>query len=168
MDRLLIWLVVVAALAALCLVRPNVGRLVVGCFFIAMALGVHGAILLVDPQSYVTFAGGAYLPLYRDVAVRVVTANPVLFGLAVAAFELAVALLVLQKGRAVTLGLAGMALFLVGIVPLGVEEAPCLLLAAALAHLATKRFDASFAELVRARLHRRRSLVAAAVAPTLR
>ncbi len=157
MERVLIWLVATAAFAALCVARPQAGRIAVGLFFLAMALGVNGAILLADPQIYVTFAGQAYIPLYRDVALRVVTPNPALFGLAVMVFELAVATLALQKGRAVTVGLVGMALFQVGIVPLGVEEAPCLLLAAALAYLTTRRFDASFAQLVRARTHVERS-----------
>ena len=117
MERVLIWLVVTAAFAALCMTRPQAGRIAVGLFFLAMALGVNGAILLVDPQVFVTFAGQAYLPLYREVALRVATPNPALFGLAVMAFELAVATCALQKGRAVTVG---------------VEEAPCLILAAAL------------------------------------
>ena len=165
MDRVIIWLVVCAAFAALCVARPNAGRVAVGLFFLAMALGVNGAILLVDPQTYVTFAGESYIAAYRELALRVVTASPVLFGLAVAAYEMAAGLLMLGRGRAVTLGLAGAALFLVGIVPLGVEEVPGLLLAAALASLVPRRFDTTLPGMLRARFYRRRSATTAIAAP---
>jgi hypothetical protein len=165
MEKVLIWLVVVAALSALCLAKPNAGRIAMGLFFIAMAIGVNGALLLADPHSYVTFAGGSPIPLYRELALRVVAPSPMLFGLALVAFELTVGVLAWQRGRAVRLGLAGMALFLLGIIPLGAEELPNAVLAAALVYLGTKEFDATLVEAVRARFGARRPAAPAAGGP---
>jgi hypothetical protein len=58
-------------------------------FFMAMGIGVHGAIILANPQVYMGFGNGALIPLYRELSLRVIAAlSPVLFGLLVAAFEL--------------------------------------------------------------------------------
>lgn len=66
---------------ALCLIKPNAGRIFLGLFFLLMALGVNGSFTLTNPQAYLDYAQGALIPLYRDLAVRVVGLNPLLFGL---------------------------------------------------------------------------------------
>jgi hypothetical protein len=130
-------------------------RTVVGLFFVLMAVGVHGSTVLTDPSTYLTFANGALVPLYRDVAVAIVAVNPVAFGLAMLTFELAVAALILSHGRAVRLGLWAGVGFLLAITPLGVEELPNPILAVGLAVLATRDYPNSALSEVRDALRRR-------------
>jgi hypothetical protein len=155
MEKVIVALLLNALLVVFCLARPRAGRIVIGGYFLLMALAVHGAVLLIDPQLYVALAEQSFVPLYRELALRVVTTSPLLFGLVVASFEVAVALLVLWKGRAVKIGLAGMILFLVGIVPLGPEVASNLVLAAGLFTLLRQDFDTSPLEGLRAWLRGR-------------
>ena len=155
MRAFMIWAVVTTVLAALCVAKPNVGRAVVALLFIAMALLVNVSLAVRDPQSFVSFADGAHFAPYREVALRVVAPAPAIFGLVVAAYELALALLMLLRGSAVRIGLAGAALFLIGIVPLGLEEAPNVILAGGLAYLLTRTFGATLPQLALAWLRRR-------------
>jgi hypothetical protein len=93
------------------------------------------------------------LPLYRWAFRAIVMSYPLTFAFAAAAFEIAVALLMLSKGRYARVGLITGSLFLLTITPLGVETLPNALLGIGLAYLATKSFPSSFWELVRAKLH---------------
>jgi hypothetical protein len=138
-----IWGALVVVLTLATLARPRPMRIVVGIFFVLMAVGVHGSTVLSDPSSYLAFANGALIPLYRDVAVAIVGVNPVAFGLFMLTFELMIAALILWHGRAVRLGLWAGAAFLLGITPLGVEELPNPVLALGLAVLATRDFPKS-------------------------
>jgi hypothetical protein len=142
-ERMAIWGVFVVVLTLAILARPRPMRIVVGVFFVLMAVGVHGSTVLTDPSSYLAFANGALIPLYRDIAVAVVGVNPVAFGLFMLSFELVIAALILWHGRAVRLGLWAGVVFLLGITPLGVEELPNLVLALGLALLATRDFPKS-------------------------
>ena len=139
--------------------RPRPMRIVVGIFFILMAVGVHGSTVLTDPSAYLEFANGALVPLYRDVAVAIVGVNPLAFGLFMLSFELVIASLILWRGRAVHVGLWAGVVFLLGITPLGVEELPNPILALGLALLATRDFPRSplseLQETLRHRLPRR-------------
>ena len=81
--------VFVLAVIILCLVRPNAGRIFLGLFFLVMAIGVNGSFTFTNPQAYVEYASGALIPLYRDIALTVVELNPVLFGLLLMGFEIA-------------------------------------------------------------------------------
>ena len=144
--------VVVVTLAILA--RPRPMRIVVGMFFVLMAVGVHGSTVLTDPSSYLAFASGALIPLYRDVAVAIVGVNPLAFGLFMLTFELVVAALILSYGGGVV-GLWIGAMFLLGISPLGVEELPNPILALGLAVLATRDFPRSALAEVQDALRRR-------------
>jgi len=98
--------VFVLTVVVLCFARPNAGRIFLGLFFMAMGIGVHGAIILTNPQVYMGYANGTLIPLYRELSLRVIAAlSPVLFGLLVAAFEIAVGLMVLNKQKYVKMGL---------------------------------------------------------------
>jgi hypothetical protein len=143
MDRMALWGVIVVVLTLAILVRPRPMRIVVGNFFVLMAVAVHGSMVLTDPSSYLAFAGGALIPLYRDVAVAIVQVNQVAFGLFMLSFELVVATLILSHGRGVRLGLWAGAIFLLGITPLGVEELPNPILALGLVVLAARDFPRS-------------------------
>lgn len=145
LQRTLIWAVFGAALTALCFWKPRPARAAVGVFFAIMGLGVHGSAILTDPQQYVTFAQGALLPLYRDVAVAVVSVNPTLFGLGMLIFELIVAGLMLSARKYAKAGFATGVLFLLAIMPLGPEEMANVILAVGVGYLFTRNFPRSVA-----------------------
>ena len=163
MERMAIWGALVVMLTVAILARPRPMRTVVGIFFVLMAVGVHGSTVLTDPSSYLAFANGALVPLYRDVAVAIVGVNTAAFGLFMLTFELVIACLILSRGAAVRLGLWAGVAFLLAITPLGVEEIPNVILALGLAVLATRDFPMSplgeVHEAVRSR-HARRAATA--------
>ena len=155
MERMAIWGVFVVVLTLAILARPRPMRIVVGMFFVLMAVGVHGSMVVTDPSAYLAFADGALIPLYRQVAIAVVGVNPVAFGFFMLTFELVIACLILGRGMAVRVGLWAGALFLLGITPLGVEELPNPVLALGLAVLATHDFPTSAPGEIRGALRRR-------------
>lgn len=144
----------VLAVVSLCLMKPNAGRIFLGLFFPAMAIGVNGSFTLTNPQGYVDYASGALIPFYRDIALAVVELSPVLFGLLLMAFEIAMGLLLLHKHRAVKVGLIGTMVFVAGIAPLSTLQIPWLGLLIGQAYLLTKDFDTTFLETIRYKLGR--------------
>ena len=155
MERMAVWGLFVVLLTLAILAKPRPMRIVVGMFFVLMAVGVHGSTVLTDPSSYLAFANGAPVPLYREVAVAIVKVNQVAFGLFMLTFELVIAAMILWRGRNVRLGLWAGAAFLLGITPLGVEELPNPILALGLAVLATRDFPKSALSEVQGALRRR-------------
>jgi hypothetical protein len=149
--------VFVLAVVILCLNKPNAGRIFLGLFFLAMALGVNGFFTFTNPQGYADYAGGALIPLYRDLALTIIELSPVGFGLLLMAFEVTMGLLLLHKHRSVKYGLIGTMVFLVGIAPLGFIQFPWLGLLIGQAYLLTKEFETSFLEALRIRLSSRSS-----------
>ena len=147
-----IWLTFVLIVFAFCLMRPNATRIFLGLFFMAMAIGINIVTVLVAPQSYVEMGKHALIPLYRRAFLNIIALNPALFVLPIAAYQIAIALLMLNKKKYVKMGLIGGVIFLVAIAPLGVEALPNLVLAGALGWLLRKEFDTTFWESVRARL----------------
>lgn len=139
----------VLALVILGIVKPNAGRIFLGFFFLAMALGVNGSFTFGNPRAYLDYAEGALIPLYRDLAVSVVAVSPVAFGLVLMAFEIAVGLLLLHKRRSVKLGLIGTIVFVVGISPLSWMQIPWLGLVVAQVHLLRRDFDRSLLDIIR-------------------
>jgi hypothetical protein len=140
MHGFVVWGVFTVAVAAFCVWRPQAARIFVGLFFGVMGLGVHGTFIVTDPQSYVDFAAKAPWGFYRDIGTSLTQLNPLAFGIFMLGFETVAAVLILSRGRAVTWGLLGAVLFLVGITPLGLEEVPNLVLAAGMAFLLTQDF----------------------------
>lgn len=153
MTGFLVWGVFSVAVAALCFWRPQPARIFVGLFFAAMGLGVHGAMIATDPQSYVDFADAAPWAPYRELSLWLVEPNPLAFGVFMLVFETVIAVLVLSHGRYVTWGLVGAIVFLVGITPLGLEEIPNVVLAGGLAYLLTQHVPEDAWTMLR---HRRR------------
>jgi uncharacterized membrane protein YkgB len=144
----------VVAVVILCLTKPNAGRIFLGLFFLVMAIGINGSFMFTNPQAYSEYASGALIPVYRGIALAVVRLNPVLFGLLLMAFEIAMGLLLLHKKRSVRIGLIGTMVFLVGISPLSFLQIPWLGLLIGEGYLLTKKFDTGFFEAVRSRLLR--------------
>jgi hypothetical protein len=139
----------VLAVIILCIAKPNAGRIFLGFFFLAMALGVNGSFTFSNPQAYLDYAQGALIPLYRGLAVSVVSFSPVAFGILLMAFEISMGLLLLHKQKSVKIGLAGTILFLIGIAPLSWVQIPWLGLIAAEVYLLKQEFDNTFLDIIR-------------------
>jgi hypothetical protein len=147
----------VIGVVALCLVKPNGGRIFLGLFFLVMAIGVNGSFTFTNPQAYVEYASGALIPFYRDVALTIVELNPVVFGSLLMAFEIAMGLLLLHKQKSVRIGLIGTMAFLIGIAPLSYVQIPWLGLLIGEASLLTREFDTTLLETIQSKLHPRQS-----------
>lgn len=118
----------------LCVLRPNAGRIFLRLFFLVMPIGVNVVLVFVAPDQFVALGtNDAIVPLYRWFFENVAALAPPLFGLLAAAYEVAIALLMLSKGRYAKWGLIGGIVFLIGITPLGVWTLANPLLALAMA-----------------------------------
>lgn len=163
LTRVVVWGAVVLAVAVFCFFRPQAGRLFVGVFFGVMGLGVHGSLVISDPEGYIGFAGQALLPFYRQIGLFLTEPNPRAFGIVMLILELTLAALILSRGRWVKVGILGAILFLVGISPLSYDVMPNLLLAAALAYLLTQDFPRDVFTMLHDRRVRRTATSVAAV-----
>lgn len=128
-------------LATLAYFRPKIGRVVTGIFFLLMAFGVNLPILLSDPTLFAATGAKAYLPIYRWFFGEVLATYPVPFVIALILFEASVGLLILNKGKAVKLGLLGASLFCLFLVPVGIEEIASPLLIVSFAILMRQEFS---------------------------
>lgn len=103
-------------------------------------LGIHGALIATKPPGYVDLAAEAPWAMYRDIGTSLIEPNPLAFGIFMLGFETVTAALILSRGRAVTWGLIGAIVFLIGITPLGLKEVPNVVLAAGIAFLLNQEF----------------------------
>ena len=142
----------VLGVVALCLTKPNAGRIFLGFFFLIMALGVNGSFTFSNPEAYIEYASGALIPVYRVLALTIIEFNTLLFGLLLMVFEITMGLLLLQKGKAVKIGLVGTMAFIIGISPLSILQLPWLGLLVAQIYLLTKQFDTTFLETVQSKI----------------
>jgi hypothetical protein len=139
-----------ALVLLLCLIRPHAGRVFVGVFFLIMAVAVNVVLVLVAPEQFVAMGTEApIVPPYEWFFENVVALAPSLFGLLAAAYEVAIALMMLSKGRYAKWGLIGGICFLVAITPLGVWTLGNPIMALALAYLLTKKYDRSLLQMLR-------------------
>jgi hypothetical protein len=113
-------------------------------------LAVNVVLVLVAPDQFVALGTDApiFVP-YEWFFGNVVALAPPVFGLLAAAYEIAVALLMLSKGRYVKWGLIGGICFLVTITPLGVWTIGNPIMALALAYLLTKEYRRSPLQMLR-------------------
>jgi hypothetical protein len=152
MEQLIPWSVFCLLVLLLCLARPSAGRILVGIFFLIMALGVNVVLVLVAPDQFVVLGTDAsVVPLYRWFFENVVAVAPPLFGLLAAAYEITIAFMILSKGQYVRWGLIGGIAFLIGITPLGVWTLGNPIMALALAVLLRREYARSLAEMLRLR-----------------
>lgn len=140
--------VFVLAVIILCFVKPNAGRMFLGFFYLAMALGVNGYFTFGNPQAYLDYTQGALIPFYARLTTTIVSINPVLFGLLVMAFEITMALLILYKQQAVKIGLIGTMLFLIGMAPLSWLQMPWLGLIIGELFLTRREFNRSVMDII--------------------
>jgi len=54
-DPLTVWLIFILAVTALCLAKPNAGRIFLGLFYLAMAIGINIVLVLLYSQLYIGF-----------------------------------------------------------------------------------------------------------------
>lgn len=120
------------ALAA-ALARPTLTRRLLGGFFILMGLGVNLAFVLLDPAGFVSIGTDApLLGLYEWGFANVVALAPIVLGVFLAVYEVALGTAMLVGGRAGRWGLAAGVAFLLASTPLSTWTLPNLILAAAL------------------------------------
>ncbi len=131
--------------------KPNTGRIILGIFFLVMAIGVNGTFTLFNPQSYVEYSQGALLSIYRELGTNIISLNPVVFGLLLIGYEITIGLLMLYKGKFVKAGMIGSILFLIAIAPVSLIQIAWLGLAITPAYLSTKNFETSFWEIMRSK-----------------
>jgi hypothetical protein len=149
MEQLIPWAVFCLAALTLCWLRPHAGRIFLGIFYLVMAIGVNVMLVLVAPAQFVGL--GTDAPLVAPYAwffENVVAQAPILFGLLAAAYEIAVGLALLGKGRWVTWGVIGGIAHLLAITPLGVWTLPNVVMVLALAALLRREYDRSLPELL--------------------
>ena len=149
MERLITVMSVELAMIALCLWKPNAGRIVFGIFFLVMALGVNVTLTLTNVDSYVIYGSNASFGLYRWVFGAVVARSPLFWAVVLIVYETSVGLLMLSRGRSVQLGLLGGILFVLAITPLGIETLSNPLLTVAMGLLLRRRYDQSIVEMLR-------------------
>jgi len=117
----------------LALWRPNAGRLVLGVFFISMAVGVNVVFVLAAPDGFVDLGTSApLLSPWGWVFEHVVAKAPAVFGLLVASYEVTIGLMMMKGRQWGSLGLVGGIVFLLVVAPLGPWTVPNLIMAAAL------------------------------------
>jgi len=108
MQQLITSAVLSLLVLILCVLRPNAGRIFLGLFFLVMAIGVNVVLVFVAPDQFVALGtNDAIVPLYRWFFENVVALAPPLFGSLAAAYEVAIALLMLSKRRHAKWGLIG-------------------------------------------------------------
>jgi hypothetical protein len=149
LEPILVSSIFVLVIVLVCFWKPNAGRIFLGVFFLAMALGVNGYFTFGNPQAYIDYAKGALIPFYRQLAVSVVMISPVAFGLLLMAFEICMGCLLLHRGKSVKVGLMGTMLFVLGISPLSLMQLPWLGLLVAQGFLFTKDFNRSLWDMLR-------------------
>ena len=143
--------VFVVLVVVLCIAKPNAGRIFLGLFFLAMGLGVNGAVVLTGPQSYVNYLGDSLIPLYRDLTMRTVALNPLLYSLLLVTFETAMGILILGKHKTVKIGLFGTSIFIVALAPVNTVQFVWLGLVVGQAYLLTKEFDVTLLDMLRSK-----------------
>ncbi len=157
MEPVIVSLIFSLIVFALCLWKPNAGRLFVGIFFLLMAWGVNFVICLIDPSLFIALGSESVIPVYRTIFTDVVGAVPLFFGLLAVAYETTAGLLILSSGRRTQAGLIMGIVFLVGITPLSMATMANPVLALALQYLLSKPHRDSLPEQWRLRLGHRRA-----------
>ena len=90
--------------------RASVVHRFVGGFYLVMG-GINAGIVAADPETYRTFADGAFWPFVTDAWRDVVMAHPVPWVLALAAGEVVLGVLLLRGGAAARAGWVGVIVF---------------------------------------------------------
>ncbi|WP_197060639.1 hypothetical protein [Arthrobacter sp. L77] len=98
--------------------RTGLARKIVGGFFLFTG-GVHLGIVMADPQLYASFAQESFLPLIEKAWNEIFMAAPARWGLALAAGEATLGVLLLRGGQWAKAGWIGVIAFHVGLMLFG-------------------------------------------------
>lgn len=121
MDEKIIWSIgFVLMVVILCIVKPNIGRFFLGIFYLIMAIGINVVNAFTNPQSTEQMGEESLFGFYRTIFSDIVAKAPAIFILCIAFYQIAMALLILNKQKYVKLGLIGTSVFLILITPLWV------------------------------------------------
>ena len=158
MDEKIIWSIgFVLVVITLCIVKPNIGRIFLGIFYLIMAIGINLVNAVTNPQSTVLMGEASLIGFYRTIFSDIVSKAPVFFILIIALFQITMGLLILNKHRKVKLGLIGTSIFLILITPFGYIQLPWLGIAAVQLYLLRKDFDKTYIEIMGAVFRRYRN-----------
>lgn len=157
MDEKIIWSIgFVLIVIILCVLKPNIGRIFLGIFYLIMAIGINMFNAITDPHSTVQMGEASLLDFYKTIFSEVIAKAPVLFILLIALFQITMGLLILNKHRNVKLGLIGTTIFLILITPFGYIQIPWLGIAAVQLYLLRKDFDKTLIEIITDSIRRRK------------
>jgi hypothetical protein len=132
-QQTIFWAALGLVALGLALWRPVAGRLVLGIFFIIMAVGVNVVLVLAAPDAFADLGTSApLLSPWGWVFEHVVARAPAAFGLLVASYQVTMGLMMMKGRQWGSLGLAGGIVFLLVIAPLGPWTVSNLIMAAAL------------------------------------
>jgi hypothetical protein len=149
MDEKIIWSIgFVLIVIILCIIKPNIGRIFLGIFYIIMAIGVNLVNVITDPQSTVQMGEASLVAFYRTIFSEIVAKAPEFFIMVIVLFEVTMGLLILNKHKKVKIGLTGASIFLILITPFGYIQLPWLGIAVIQFYLLTKDFDKTFIETI--------------------
>lgn len=140
-------------LLVLSLLKPNAARIAYAIVFVLVGCGINYTVFFAYPGLMQPWSEIALLPFYRTIMGTWLVPLGGLFFFATATYELAVALLLLSRGKWVKLGLVGGILFFLGITPIMIMTLPSIVGAAGLAFLLTKEYNSSVFDMLRARRH---------------
>ena len=158
MDEKIIWSIgFVLIVIILCIVKPNIGRIFLGIFYLIMAIGINIVNAITNPQSTVQMGEASLLDFYKTIFSDIVAKAPVFFILLIALFQMTMGLLILNKHKNVKLGLIGTTIFLILITPFGYIQIPWLGIAAIQLYLLRMDFDKTFIEIIGIAIHRDRN-----------
>lgn len=157
MDEKIIWSIgFVLIVIILCVLKPNIGRIFLGIFYLIMAIGINTVNAITDPHSTVQMGEASLLDFYKTIFSEVIAKAPVLFILLIALFQITMGLLILNKHRNVKFGLIGTTIFLILITPFGYIQIPWLGIAAVQLYLLRKDFDKTLIEIIADSIRRRK------------
>ncbi|MGE5382034.1 MAG: hypothetical protein ACM3PX_01255 [Omnitrophica WOR_2 bacterium] len=157
MDEKIIWSIgFVLIVIILCVLKPNIGRIFLGIFYLIMAIGINMVNAITDPHSTVQMGEASLLDFYKTIFSEVIAKAPVLYILLIALFQITMGLLILNKHRNVKLGLIGTTIFLILITPFGYIQIPWLGIAAVQLYLLRKDFDKTLIEIITDSIRRRK------------
>lgn len=149
MDEKIIWSIgFVLIVILLCILKPNIGRIFLGIFYLIMAIGINLVNAITNPLSTVQMGEASLLKFYRVIFSEIVSRAPEFFIIVIALFEIIMGLLILNKHKKVKLGLIGTSIFLILITPFGYIQIPWLGIAAIQLYLLRKDFDKTFIEII--------------------
>ncbi|MCK9613058.1 MAG: hypothetical protein PHR81_08800 [Bacteroidales bacterium] len=155
MDEKIIWSIgFVLIVILLCVLKPNIGRIFLGIFYLIMAIGINIVNAITNPQSTIQMGEASLLKFYRTIFSEIVSKAPEFFILVIALFQITMGLLILNKHKKVKLGLIGTSIFLILITPFGYIQIPWLGIAAIQLYLLRKDFDKTFIEIIGSAFHR--------------